>query len=413
MAASLADLVEKLSKESRELYLCEEVPRLEGPPSALEFVRDWVSPNLPVIIQGGFDQWPARKKWTVEYLKETVGWKEVTVAVTPNGYADAVVGDKFVMPEERLMMFSEFLEIIEKKVSKKGVFYVQKQDSNFTEEFSEIIQDASEDIPWATEAFGKRPDAVNFWMGEDKAITSLHKDHYENLYCVISGTKTFTLMPPTDLPFIPYEVYQPAKYTMTSSDEFEIIDLPPRDTCGTGFEAGALVPWIPVDPLKPDLVRFPQFAKARPVVTTVHAGEMLYLPSLWFHHVQQSHGCIAINFWYDMEFDIKYNYFKFLEGVSKLHINWWSPDFWLRGWMHPCEFWRSGPCFHGDCLQLSSQTIMASRPSGQNQKATKIQWDWQPPVLWQYWNVLISSTQAGKGSPLLLWNSRKYLHSTQ
>lgn len=26
---------------------------------------------------------------------------------------------------------------------------------------------------------------------------------------------------------------------------------------------------------------------------SVKAGEMLYLPSLWFHHVQQSHGCVA------------------------------------------------------------------------------------------------------------------------
>ncbi len=33
---------------------------------------------------------------------------------------------------------------------------------------------------------------------------SVHKDHYENLYCVISGEKNFILLPPTDRPFIPY-----------------------------------------------------------------------------------------------------------------------------------------------------------------------------------------------------------------
>lgn len=32
----------------------------------------------------------------------------------------------------------------------------------------------------------------------------MHKDHYENLYCVISGEKKFILLPPTDRPFIPY-----------------------------------------------------------------------------------------------------------------------------------------------------------------------------------------------------------------
>ena len=34
----------------------------------------------------------------------------------------------------------------------------------------------------------------------------------------------------------------------------------------------------------------------------VKAGDVLYLPSLWFHHLEQSHGCIAVNFWYDMDF---------------------------------------------------------------------------------------------------------------
>lgn len=37
-------------------------------------------------------------------------------------------------------------------------------------------------------------------------------------------------------------------------------------------------PWIPVDPLHPDLERFPRFKYARPIVVKVKAGEMLYLP---------------------------------------------------------------------------------------------------------------------------------------
>ena len=75
------------------------------------------------------------------------------------------------------------------------------------------------------------------------------------------------------------------------------------------------VPWVAIDPLNPDLEKFPDFAHAKPVTVTVNAGEMLYLPSLWFHHVQQTHGCIAVNFWYDMEYDIKYNYYKFVEKL--------------------------------------------------------------------------------------------------
>lgn len=53
------------------------------------------------------------------------------------------------------------------------------------------------------------------------------------------------------------------------------------------------VPWIPLDPLAPDLARYPSYSQAQALRCTVRAGEMLYLPALWFHHVQQSHGCIA------------------------------------------------------------------------------------------------------------------------
>ena len=34
-----------------------------------------------------------------------------------------------------------------------------------------MSEDVSE-MSWASEAFGKDPDAVNFWMGDGRAVTS-------------------------------------------------------------------------------------------------------------------------------------------------------------------------------------------------------------------------------------------------
>ncbi|XP_065109754.1 bifunctional peptidase and (3S)-lysyl hydroxylase JMJD7 [Paramisgurnus dabryanus] len=296
------------TKEARELYLNEEVPYLNEPLSPLQFYRDWIGPNKPCIIRNAFNDWPALSKWNPAYLREKVGTKIISVAVTPNGYADAVNGNRFVMPEERQMSFSYLLDIIEGKVKRGcGVFYVQKQCSNLTEEIPELTGDVLTHIPWMSEALGKLPDAVNFWLGEESAITSMHKDPYENLYCVISGQKEFILLPPTDRPFIPYELYQQATYREKQDGTFEIVDE----------DGSAKVPWIPVDPLNPDYERYPSYKLAKPLYCTVKAGEMLYLPSLWFHHVRQSHGCIAVNFWYDMEYDIKYNYFQLVESLTK------------------------------------------------------------------------------------------------
>ncbi|CAL8273899.1 unnamed protein product [Merluccius merluccius] len=296
------------SEEARELYLNQSVPYLEQPPSPLEFYRNWIGPNKPCIIRNAFNHWPALSRWTPEYLREKLGSKVISVAVTPNGYADAVTDGRFVMPEERSMTFSSLLDVIEGKVDKQGVYYVQKQCSNLTEELPELMADIEEDIPWMNQALGRSPDAVNFWLGEADAVTSLHKDHYENLYCVISGEKTFILLPPTDRPFIPYGLYQPAVYKQTADGDFEVVEQTDAEK----------VPWIPLDPLSPDLVQYESYSSARPLLCRVSAGEMLYLPSLWFHHVRQTHGCTAVNFWYDMEYDIKYNYYQLLDSLSGL-----------------------------------------------------------------------------------------------
>ncbi|KAL1257557.1 hypothetical protein QQF64_010801 [Cirrhinus molitorella] len=303
---AVKECLRNFPKEARELYLNDAVPYLDRPLSPLQFYRDWIAPNKPCIIRNAFSDWPALSKWNPTYLREKVGSKVISVAVTPNGYADAVNGNRFVMPEERQMTFSALLDIIEGKVKSSGVFYVQKQCSNLTEELPELTGDVQTHIPWMSEALGKQPDAVNFWLGEESAVTSMHKDHYENLYCVISGQKEFILIPPTDRPFIPYELYQSATYRQKEDGKFEIVDE----------EDSTKVPWIPLDPLNPDYERYPSYMLAKPVRCTVKAGEMLYLPSLWFHHVQQSHGCIAVNFWYDMEYDIKYNYFQLMESLT-------------------------------------------------------------------------------------------------
>ncbi|XP_061699270.1 bifunctional peptidase and (3S)-lysyl hydroxylase JMJD7 isoform X2 [Syngnathoides biaculeatus] len=279
----------QFSQEAHDLYLSRSVPYVDGPPDPLQFYRDWIGPNRPCVVRNAFDHWPARSRWTPAYLREKVGSKVISVAVTPDGYADAVRHDRFVTPEERRMTFSSVLDIIQGKVKKPGggggggVFYVQKQCSNLPDELPELAADVDAHVDWMSSALGKLPDAVNFWLGEAEAVTSLHKDPYENLYCVISGQKDFILLPPTDRPFIPYGLYPPAVYRQKEDGRFEVVDQRGREK----------VPWIPVDPLDPDLERYPAYRRARPLRCSVKAGETLYLPSLWFHHVRQSHGCIA------------------------------------------------------------------------------------------------------------------------
>lgn len=144
----------------------------------LTFYREYVSKNIPLVIKGAVQHWPAVSKWSIPYLHKVFGDENVSVAVTPNGYADAIARkddntreEFFVMPEERLLTMSKFLNTLE-NTKKDSVFYIQKQNSNFINNFSKLWSDAEIEISWATQAFGKQPDAVNFWMGDERAVTS-------------------------------------------------------------------------------------------------------------------------------------------------------------------------------------------------------------------------------------------------
>ena len=84
------------------------MPEIEdAPESPLAFYRDWVGQNRPVIIRNGIKHWAALERWkNNEYLIQKCDPdKIVKVAVTPNGYADAITDGKFVMPYEESMTF--------------------------------------------------------------------------------------------------------------------------------------------------------------------------------------------------------------------------------------------------------------------------------------------------------------------
>lgn len=139
-------------------------------------------------------------------------------------------------------------------------------------------------------------------------IFSVHKDPYENIYCVIDGHKDFILIPPTDLPCVPYKMYRQAVYESVKPNNDYSIKPIMEDK----------ISWVAVDPLNPDYDLYPEYKNANVYKVRVKKGDCLYLPSLWFHHVQQSNGCIAINYWYDMDFDVKYCYYQMLHSFCSL-----------------------------------------------------------------------------------------------
>lgn len=53
-------------------------------------------------------------------------------------------------------------------------------------------------------------------------IFAVHKDPYENMYCVIAGYKDFILIPPIDVHNVPRKTYPTSVYSTNSEGEMII-----------------------------------------------------------------------------------------------------------------------------------------------------------------------------------------------
>lgn len=293
-----------LSQEAYNLYLPRTIDVLKEPVSALVFYREYVAQNVPVIIRNATKHWQSHK-WTNAYLRAAMGDKDVSVECSPKGKADFVRKGKFVMPEKRMMKLNQFLDVMEGKarfkVSSadwvgdgltfccKGNLYISHQNGNFISEFGPLHKDIEPHLLWASEAFGCVPEVAkkkkwflkfvlfkkrnvqvtNIWIGDGKAFTSCHKDHYENIYIVVTGEKHFVLLPPTDYPWLYEKRYPPARFKQDQAGKWRVFDEP------NASDKNASVPWISVDPSAPDLTKYPLFSNARPYKITVKAGECL------------------------------------------------------------------------------------------------------------------------------------------
>lgn len=281
------------------------VDELAELPTPLEFMQ-YVRRGRPFVIRGAVSEWPAMQ-WTVEYLENEMKGCRVQIAMTPSGNADAAVVNHtdnqtyFVKPLERDEPFTDFIRDIRaqefsdaKEIS--HVKYSQAQNDNLRGEYEQLYKDVDKDIPWAKIAFGGRePDAINLWIGNSRSVTALHKDNYENIYCQIIGSKNFVLLSPLETACVNEKMLPCATYALDASSTWQL-----------SIEQET-VPFAVWNPDKPNEQQTRFTHLSRPLRVDLNPGDLLYLPTLWYHKVSQTCSnqgiCCAVNYWYDMDFE--------------------------------------------------------------------------------------------------------------
>ena len=121
--------------------------------------------------------------------------------------------------------------------------------------------------------FGNISPLASIWIGNSNRVAA-HWDLPDNVACVAAGRRRFTLFPP---------------------EQIENLYVGPLDFTPAGQQISL------VDFHKPDLQRFPRFSTAlkHAVVVDMVPGDALFVPSMWWHHVEATGSLnILLNYWW-------------------------------------------------------------------------------------------------------------------
>ena len=226
-------------------------------PSQAEFERQYLHASQPAIFNDVVPRWRAWERWSRDYFRQVWGKHRAQVMITSGRNVQYDPNRSYAFRE---MPMDEALDRLERG-SEDGAYLMVPLERYLPGLLDDV------EVPSYCDA---RPGfRTRLWINAADIGTPLHRDFSENLIAQVRGTKRLILYPPE------------AAHSLYA------------------FQRRSLVPgFSPVNAEVPDPVRFPRSVDARRVVVTLHAGEMLFLPSRWWHQVRSIEPSLNINFWW-------------------------------------------------------------------------------------------------------------------
>ena len=258
-----------------------EVERVHRPPLE-RFVADYLRPQKPVVLTGAIDDWPALARWDQDYLREAVGTRRLRVESVSEGEKPGYFGRRS-LPQS--MDLRDYLAAVfaDRRVPRLYLGGISIPGS---------LPELAPDIRMPEYVIGPRKPVPYFWLGAAGSTTQLHYDINNNFHALIRGRKVFSLFAPDQTRGLyPTSVFSPRRH-------FSRVKLE-----------------------EPDYEAFPGLRRATGCRATLESGDMLFLPSLWWHEVRTEQPGIAINYWWGLN---RYgNAFAWLY-LRELPLIWWT-----------------------------------------------------------------------------------------
>jgi hypothetical protein len=249
-----------------------------GPLGPAEFDADVRPRHRPVVIRGAAGQWPLVEagrrsaEAALGYLKARDAGPPTEVMIAPPAehgrffYRPDMRGFNFRKDRATLSQLADHLLRIAGEPEPIGIYAGATATATHLPRF-----DAENPFPLAA---GQQHLQSRVWLGNATQVAT-HFDLSDNFAVVALGRRRFTLFPPE-----------------ATGDLY----VGPLNVTFAGQ------PVSMVDPLAPDLERYPRYAAARVLALTadLEPGDALFVPSLWWHHVEATGPVnLLINYWHN------------------------------------------------------------------------------------------------------------------
>ncbi|XP_012584024.1 PREDICTED: tRNA wybutosine-synthesizing protein 5 isoform X2 [Condylura cristata] len=228
------------------------VPRLEGV-SQEQFMQHLYPQRKPLVLEG-IDLGACTSKWTVDYLSHVGGAKEVKIHVATVAQMD-FISKNFVY---RTLSFDKLVQRAAEEKHKE--FFISEDVADIRKQFPLLEGDIKfpkffREEQFFSSVFRISSPGLQLWT---------HYDVMDNFLIQVTGKKRVVLFSPRD-----------AQYLYLSGTKSEVLNID-----------------------NPDLAKYPLFSKARRYECSLEAGDVLFIPALWFHNVISEEFGVGVNvFW--------------------------------------------------------------------------------------------------------------------